>query len=73
MPQASKAALFMLFETLRVELGQDINITIVTPGFIESELTQGKFLDMEGKMIFDPDLRDVSTYLSRNYFLNLLA
>ncbi|PON95733.1 Short-chain dehydrogenase/reductase [Trema orientale] len=56
---ASKAALFMLFETLRVEVGPDINITIVTPGYIESELTQGKFLDKEGKMIFDPDLRDV--------------
>ncbi|KAF4361577.1 hypothetical protein F8388_007593 [Cannabis sativa] len=56
---ASKAALFALFETLRVELGQDIKITLVTPGFIESELTQGKFLDKEGKMIFDPDLRDV--------------
>ncbi|XP_062114910.1 11-beta-hydroxysteroid dehydrogenase A-like [Humulus lupulus] len=56
---ASKAALFALFETLRVELGPDINITIVTPGFIESELTQGKFLDSEGKMVVDPDLRDV--------------
>ena len=49
----------MMFETLRVELGPDINITIVTPGFIEFEPTQGKFLDREGKMIFDPDLRDV--------------
>ncbi|XP_024017812.1 11-beta-hydroxysteroid dehydrogenase 1B isoform X2 [Morus notabilis] len=52
---ASKAALLTMFETLRVELGSVVNITIVTPGFIESELTQGKFLDQEGKMIIDPD------------------
>ena len=48
-----------MFDTLLVELGPDINITIATPGFIESELTQGKFLDGEGNMIFDPALRDV--------------
>ncbi|KAL5543858.1 hypothetical protein UlMin_007642 [Ulmus minor] len=56
---ASKAALSMFFETLKVELGSDITITIVTPGFVESELTQGKFMGNEGKMIVDQDLRDV--------------
>lgn len=65
--QASKAALFTMFETLRVELGSVVNITIVTPGFIESELTQGKFL--EGKMIFDPDLTDVRFSLGIFFFL----
>lgn len=51
-----------LFETLRVEVGSDIGITIVTPGYIESELTKGKFLTAEGKMEVDQDLRDVSKF-----------
>ncbi|KVI06166.1 Glucose/ribitol dehydrogenase [Cynara cardunculus var. scolymus] len=61
---ASKAALFQFYETLRVEFGSDIGITIVTPGFIESELTQGKFLSHEGKMIVDYDARDVQVNLT---------
>ena len=56
---ASKAAMLALYETLRVEFGQDIKITIVTPGFIESELTQGKVLLKEDKMEVDQELRDV--------------
>ncbi|XP_061373773.1 11-beta-hydroxysteroid dehydrogenase A-like [Gastrolobium bilobum] len=56
---ASKAALMSLYETLRVEVGCDVGITIVTPGYIESELTKGKFLLPEGKMGVDQDLRDV--------------
>ena len=49
-----------LYETLRVEFGTDIGVTIVTPGLIESEITQGKFLSKEGQMKLDQDLRDVS-------------
>ncbi|KAK7291540.1 hypothetical protein RIF29_06769 [Crotalaria pallida] len=56
---ASKTALVSLFETLRVEIGSDIGITIVTPGYIESELTKGKYLTAEGKVDVDQDLRDV--------------
>ncbi|KAL6280869.1 hypothetical protein ACE6H2_017750 [Prunus campanulata] len=56
---ASKAALLSMYETLRIEFGPNIQITIVTPGYIESELTQGKFLmSDDGKMIVDQDLRD---------------
>lgn len=52
-----------LYETLRVEVGSDIGITIVTPGYIESELTKGKFLKAEeGKVDVDQDLRDVSIF-----------
>lgn len=58
--QASKAAMFALFETLRVEFAPEIHITIVTPGFIESELTQGKYLAKDGKLTLDLDIRDVS-------------
>ncbi|KAF6161532.1 hypothetical protein GIB67_009411 [Kingdonia uniflora] len=56
---ASKAALMNFFEGLRVELGPEVGVTIVTPGYIESELTQGKFLSKEGEMILDPEMRDV--------------
>ncbi|XP_065637291.1 11-beta-hydroxysteroid dehydrogenase A [Quercus suber] len=42
---ASSAAIVSFFETLRVEVGPEIKITIVTPEFIESEMTPGsKFL-----------------------------
>ncbi|XP_040990763.1 11-beta-hydroxysteroid dehydrogenase A-like isoform X1 [Juglans microcarpa x Juglans regia] len=56
---ASKAAMVIFYETLRVEIGPEIKITIVTPGFIESEMTQGKFLLKEGEREVDQDLRDV--------------
>ncbi|KAJ8420441.1 hypothetical protein Cgig2_026597 [Carnegiea gigantea] len=50
---ASKAALVAFYETLRVEVGSDIHITIVTPGFIKSEMTKGKHLAGDGRMIVD--------------------
>lgn len=62
-PRASSAAIVSFFETLLVEVGPEIKITIVTLGFIESEMTQGKFLLNEGKMEVDQDLRDVSYWL----------
>ncbi|XP_027915984.1 11-beta-hydroxysteroid dehydrogenase 1B-like [Vigna unguiculata] len=56
---ASKAAVISLYETLRTELGRDIGITIVTPGLIESEMSQGKILSNDGKMVFDQQIRDM--------------
>jgi len=53
----------IFFETLRVELGGCIAITIVTPGVTESELTKGKFLSKEGRMVLDQEMRDVSLFL----------
>ncbi|XP_061953059.1 11-beta-hydroxysteroid dehydrogenase A-like [Populus nigra] len=41
---ASKAAITSFYETLRAEFGSDIGITIVTPGVVESEMSQGDFL-----------------------------
>lgn len=49
-----------MFETLRVELAPEIGITIVTPGFVESELTKGKALYSQGAMEVHQDVRDVS-------------
>ncbi|KAK6148055.1 hypothetical protein DH2020_018967 [Rehmannia glutinosa] len=58
---ASKAAISQFFETLRVEFGPDIGITLVTPGYIESELSQGKFLNKAGKHIVDQEMTAVSS------------
>ncbi|KAG0462881.1 hypothetical protein HPP92_021357 [Vanilla planifolia] len=56
---ASKAALIRFYETLRAELGSDIRITILTPGYIASELTKGKFLQKEGEIVVNEEIRDV--------------
>ncbi|KAI3869044.1 hypothetical protein MKW92_045628 [Papaver armeniacum] len=56
---ASKAAMMNFFETLRVELGSSVKITIVSPGFIESEMIQGKHLTNDGSMqVLDPEKID---------------
>ncbi|XP_022994408.1 11-beta-hydroxysteroid dehydrogenase 1B-like isoform X1 [Cucurbita maxima] len=55
---ASKAALRSFFETLRVEMSPEIGITVVTPGFVESEITQGKALYSHGRMEVHQDVRD---------------
>ncbi|XP_023519994.1 11-beta-hydroxysteroid dehydrogenase 1B-like [Cucurbita pepo subsp. pepo] len=55
---ASKAAVISFYETLRVEIGSEIGITVVTPGLIESEMTKGKFMFEDGKMYIDQELRD---------------
>ncbi|KAL4361146.1 hypothetical protein GQ457_04G014970 [Hibiscus cannabinus] len=56
---ASKAALTAFFDTLRIELGSDVSITIASPGYIESELTTGKFLEEDGNFQVHQDIRDV--------------
>ncbi|MCL7035365.1 hypothetical protein MKW94_024537 [Papaver nudicaule] len=56
---ASKAAMMNYFETLRVELGSSVKITIVSPGFVESAMTQGKHLtENDGSVQVDPEKRD---------------
>lgn len=71
--QASKAAVISFYETLRVEIGKDVGITIVTPGLIESEMTQGKFLSREGRLRVDTEMRDVrfSTLYLHFYIANV--
>ncbi|XP_050377695.1 11-beta-hydroxysteroid dehydrogenase A-like [Argentina anserina] len=60
---ASKAAVLSMFETLRVELGPEVYITIVTPGYIESEMNKGKYLSTEGRMTVDQEMRDVQVII----------
>ncbi|KAF6161531.1 hypothetical protein GIB67_009410 [Kingdonia uniflora] len=56
---ASKAALINFYECLRVELSPDVSVTIVTPADIESEMSKGRVLSKDGKMIMDPELQNV--------------
>ncbi|CAN4099161.1 unnamed protein product [Withania somnifera] len=57
---ASKAAVSQFFETLRIELGQDIKITLVTPGFVESEIMQGKYIGKGGDVEVDQEMMEVN-------------
>ncbi|KAJ4814736.1 Hydroxysteroid dehydrogenase 1 [Rhynchospora pubera] len=55
---ASKGALISFYDTLRMEFGNEIAISIIAPGVIESEMTKGKVFTTEGKMQVDQELRD---------------
>ncbi|XP_078447545.1 11-beta-hydroxysteroid dehydrogenase 1A-like isoform X2 [Wolffia australiana] len=59
---ASKAALTAFYETLRVEMGRDVGVTIASPSWTESEMTQGKMLAKEGQIQVDPEMRDVGVF-----------
>lgn len=48
------------FDTLRIELGDAVGITIATPGWVESELTKGKVMSRHGDTQVDQESRDVS-------------
>lgn len=49
--QSTKAAQIKFFETLRIELGSDIGITIVTPGLVESEITHEEFISKVSPLV----------------------
>ncbi|PWZ15249.1 11-beta-hydroxysteroid dehydrogenase 1B [Zea mays] len=55
---AANAALINFFETLRTELGNQVGITVVTPGWVESEMSRGKFLKEHGQVEVDQEMRD---------------
>lgn len=48
------------YETLRSEFRSKVGVTIVAPGVVDSEMTQGKFMTKNGQLIVDRELRDVS-------------
>lgn len=56
---ASKAAVIRFYETLRAELGSEVKITILTLGYVASELTQGKVLQKGGEFGINEEVRDV--------------
>ncbi|XP_073033091.1 11-beta-hydroxysteroid dehydrogenase-like [Primulina eburnea] len=58
--KASKSAVTSFYESLRAELGPEINITIVTLGYVESEMTLGKQMSKECEMKHNQEIKDVS-------------
>ncbi|WOK97437.1 11-beta-hydroxysteroid dehydrogenase 1B-like [Canna indica] len=56
---ASKAATIMFYESLRSELGSDVGITLVTLGYVASELTKGKALQVNGELGINEEARDI--------------
>ncbi|KAL2612422.1 hypothetical protein R1flu_024114 [Riccia fluitans] len=54
---AGKAAILQFFDTLRSEV-HDIGITIAMPGFVESEMTQGKYISDTGDASLKAKERD---------------
>lgn len=56
---AAKAAVINFYDSLRTELGSSVSITVATPGWIESEMTMGKFLTKGGEVEVDQETRDV--------------
>ncbi|KAM7269954.1 hypothetical protein ACFE04_029168 [Oxalis oulophora] len=61
MYNASKAAQVRLFETLQVQVGSAIGITMVFPGFVDSEITigQGNTPDSANVGFIKPEATDV--------------
>uniref|UniRef100_M8BXJ0 Hydroxysteroid 11-beta-dehydrogenase 1-like protein n=1 Tax=Aegilops tauschii TaxID=37682 RepID=M8BXJ0_AEGTA len=60
---ASKAAVLSFAETLRMELGDEMGVTVATPGWIESEMTKGKHLSKGGRVEVDQDTRNAQVRL----------
>lgn len=62
--QASKAAVISFYESVRAEFGKDIKVTVLTPGYVESELTKGKALQKGGDICVNEEARDVCFQIS---------
>lgn len=56
---AAKAAVINFYDSLRAEVGSSVGITVATPGWVESEMTLGKFVSKEGELGFNEETRDV--------------
>lgn len=57
--QAAKASMTQFFETLRVELGQQVGITIIQPS--NTEKTKGEAVTADGQIEkISEDVREVS-------------
>uniref|UniRef100_A0A0E0MFN3 Uncharacterized protein n=1 Tax=Oryza punctata TaxID=4537 RepID=A0A0E0MFN3_ORYPU len=51
---ASKGAVIRFYETLRAELGSHVRVTILTPGYVVSNLTMGKGIQKDGHINVGP-------------------
>ncbi|BAT14128.1 Os11g0499600, partial [Oryza sativa Japonica Group] len=57
---ASKGAVIRFYETLRAELGSHVRVTILTPGYVVSNLTMGKGIQKDGHVGIDEEARDIN-------------
>ncbi|KAL5203543.1 hypothetical protein ABZP36_008414 [Zizania latifolia] len=57
---ASKGAVIRFYETLRAELGSHVCVTILTPGYVVSNLTMGKGIQKDGNVGIDEEARDIN-------------
>ncbi|XP_040385106.1 11-beta-hydroxysteroid dehydrogenase A-like [Oryza brachyantha] len=57
---ASKGAVIRFYETLRAELGSHVRVTILTPGYVVSNLTMGKGIQKDGHVGIDEQARDIN-------------
>ncbi|KAL5204449.1 hypothetical protein ABZP36_009320 [Zizania latifolia] len=57
---ASKGAVIRFYETLRAELGSQVRVTILTPGYVVSNLTMGKGIQKDGHVGIDEEARDIN-------------
>uniref|UniRef100_A0A0D9VGB2 3-oxoacyl-[acyl-carrier-protein] reductase n=1 Tax=Leersia perrieri TaxID=77586 RepID=A0A0D9VGB2_9ORYZ len=55
---ATKAAQLRFYETLRAELGSEVGVTILAPGYVESEMTKGKGIQSGGQIAVNEEARD---------------
>jgi 11beta/17beta-hydroxysteroid dehydrogenase len=55
------------YETLISEIGSEIKITILIPGYVVSELTKGKALQKNGQVEINEDARDVHIKNNKKY------
>eukprot|EP00850_Spirogloea_muscicola_P019480 SM000191S05229 [mRNA] locus=s191:135635:137476:+ [translate_table: standard] len=56
---AAKGAELNFFETLRAEVGNEVNMTIVFPGWTESDMSAGKFVKDEGGLQVNKEQRNM--------------
>jgi short-subunit dehydrogenase len=56
---SAKAGTLAFFDTLRVEVADTIGITVVMPGWVQSEITEGKFVHQDGEVWTDQTERDI--------------
>ncbi|HSB97364.1 MAG TPA: SDR family NAD(P)-dependent oxidoreductase [Spongiibacteraceae bacterium] len=58
---ASKAALRYFFESLRVDIGADVDISVVSPGFVKTPLTDRNDFSMPSMIDVDTAVRRILT------------
>lgn len=65
---ATKAGVTNLAESLRVEMGGRMDVRLISPGFVDTRLTQKNAFEMPGLMPVDRAAQTIADQLDRNRF-----